>query len=263
MHRDNTMPSKLRLAAVFFGIFIEINLMMITIVYTINYYKMSPGPFIFNVLGWSLVLIITGFLLRPVLKSNIVFLFPFLCIMASLMAAVFLNNTLTILAGKEVKNVSVEDFTAYHDAVVIGFKDGKLESGYTGVYVGRMDSRKSASSTFYAMPYVHDNWNKNEPVRVWVLCKYSTAACLANTRTAVVRNIYPGGVKEAEEKFGLKSDPKALTVNWIASPEDEVKKGKSIIIAGISAVNAAWIIVYLASLFSVYRRSKGHTGNHG
>ncbi len=248
------MPSRLRLAVAFFAVFIEINLMMITIVYTVNYYKMSPASFIVNVLGWSLALIAVGFLVKSAPKSNAVFIFPFLCVMASLVVAVSFNNTFTILTGKEVKNVSVADAESYRDAAVIGFRDGRLESGYMGVHVDRNMSRKSSSaSTYYAVPYVPDSWDKSRPVTVWVLCKYSTDACLANTRTAVVKDVFPGGVKEAEEKYGLKSDPKALTVHWIADAGSEIARGRLVIMAGMAAVNAAWLLVFLASVFWHYR----------
>jgi hypothetical protein len=253
-YKELSMPSKLRLAAAFFAIFIEINLMMVTIVYTTNYYKMSPGPFIFNVVGWSIVIIITGLLARSAIKSNIVFLFPFLCIMVSLAGSVFLNNTFSIITGKEVKNVSVADVPAYRDAVVIGFKDGKLESGYRGEY---NDPHDSKSSTFYAVPFVPDNWDKTESVTVWVICKNSAAPCLADTHLAIVRNIYPGGVEQAEKKYGLKSDPKILTIQWITSTEDIVRAGKKVFVLGVSIINAAWLIIFIGCLVLLFRNNKG------
>lgn len=74
---------------------------------------------------------------------------------------------------------------------------------------------------------------------------------MANTHTAIVKDIFPGGVKQAEDTYGLTSDPKAITVHWIKSPKEEVSRGTTAVLAGASAVNAAWIIIFIISVFQV------------
>lgn len=256
------MISKRSIAA-FFIIAVEINMMVVSIVFVTNHYRLAPGPFVGSVLGWSVALIGVGLFAKSALRSKIVFFFPFLCIMASLVCALLFNNTFIILTGKDARNVSVAEFDSYREATVIGFRDGKLRTDLTGEFVDRSfsniskTSRGSTSTTYYAMPYVPGTWKESDPVRVWVTCTTSTEACRNNTRLAVVQDTFPGGVKEAEKKYGLKSDPAALAITWIESTEKEVREGKVVAAVGLAAINTAWIIIYSVLLIRISRENGG------
>lgn len=227
--------------AAFLVITAEINLMLFTIVYTLVVGSISPFKLIPLTFFWFIILIVTGMFFQPALKSYIGILVPFCCIPASLAAGIFYADAYQLKTGRYAKDVPVTEALAHSDATVIYFRDGRLLDKCTGEY----DDWDSDSHNYhYAVPYVAENWNGDDPVTVWITCRNNPANCLNKTGIAMISPGYREAVADAEKQCGLTSAPDSVMASWIDPPEIVIKEGEKHlkIISGL--VNAAWMLIF-------------------
>ncbi|NLV67078.1 MAG: hypothetical protein GXY14_05310 [Spirochaetes bacterium] len=234
--------------AAFLVITAEINLMFFTIVYTLAVSSISPFKLIPLTFFWFIIIVITGMFFQPALRSYIGILVPFFCIPASLAAGIFYADAYQLKTGKHVKDVSVTEAPVHFDATVIYFRDGKLLEKCTGEY----DDWDSDSHNYhYAVPYVSENWNGDDPVTVWITCRNDPANCLNKTGIAMVTGRHREAVADAEKQCGLNSAPASLMVSWIEPPEIVISEGENYLKIITGGINALWVIVFLIQLIRI------------
>lgn len=235
------MLFKKNLLAAFVAIIIEINLMLFTIVTVMTSSSISPFKIIPLSFFWFIVIVINGMIFYPALKSYIGILVPFFCIPASLAAGIFYADAYQLKTGKYAKDVSVTEATAHSDATVIYFRDGRLLDKCTGEY----DDWDSDSHNYhYAVPYVADNWNGDDPVTVWITCRNNPANCLNKTGITMISSGNREAVADAEKQCGLTSRPDCVMASWIDPPEIVIKEGENYLKIFSGCVNAAWVLVF-------------------
>jgi hypothetical protein len=247
------MPTKSKLLFVFFAVFAAINLMLFSLVYLAGRFSFSPKIVVPAIVFWFAAGITIGLLLNRTLQSYGVVAVMTLGLMASMGGAAFFMDAFGLMTGRHAKDARVAEAIHYADAAVIYFKDGRFEPDCVGEYE---DSDEDSRTTYFAVPYVPEGWSRTEPVTVWSVCRHDKANCLNGTGIAMIAKHYTAGVTEAEKKCGLKSDPKALRIEWIASPEEEIKWGKKYLAIIIAGVNALWVLVFPGIVISLYRKNR-------
>lgn len=246
------MPSAKKLLFVFIVVFAVINLMLFSIIYITGRFSMSPGSVVPNMIFWFAATVALGLAFQSTLKSYGVIAVMMLSLMASMAGAVVFMDSFALMTRPHAKDVRVADALAHADAAVIFFKDGKPEPGCVGEIE---ESDEDSRTTYFAVPYVPEGWDRSRPVTVWITCRHDQANCLNSTGIAMIAKTYTAGVTEAEKKCGLKSDPKALRVEWIGPPEQEIKEGKKYLAIIAAGINALWVIAFLGMVIGLKRKS--------
>lgn len=252
------MPSKSKLVLVFVAVLFIINLMLFSIIYITGSFSMSPGSVVPTMLFWAAAAVAVGLALRHALGSYGAVAVLFLCMMASMVGAVLFMDAFALMNGTQARDVRVADALGHADAAVIFFKDGKPASDCVGEIE---ESDEDSRTTYYAVPYVANGWKKTHPVTVWITCRHDSANCLNGTGVAMIAKTYTAGIAEAEKKCGLTSDPKAIRVEWIGSPEEEIRSGKKYLGYIAAGVNAFWVIAFLGMLAGLRRKGSIKTTN--
>lgn len=245
------MPSKLKLFVIFIAILFIVNLMLFSFIYVTGRFDMSPASVVVPVLFWAAASVGIGLALQKTLRSYGVIPAMFLGMMASMLGAMLFMDAFALMTGKQARDVAVADALKHADATLIYFKDGRPEAGCIGEIE---ESDEDSRTTYYAVPYVAEGWTRTQPVTVWVTCRHDKANCLNSTRIAMIANRYTAGVDEAVVKCGLKSDPKAIRIAWISSPDEEIRDGKRYLEYVAAVVNALWVVAFLGIVIGLYRK---------
>jgi hypothetical protein len=246
------MPTPSKLLVVFAVVFAAINLMLASVIYLTGRFSMSPGSIVPTMIFWFISTVVLGLVFQKPLRSYGVVAVMMLSLMASFVGAVLFMDTFALMTRENARDVRVADAYRHADAAVIFFKDGKVVQDCLGEIE---ESDEDSRTTYFAAPYVSDSWDRAQPVTVWVTCRHDRKNCLESTGIGLIAKTYTAGIDEAVKKCALKADPKALRVEWIGPPEDEIKEGKKYLAMIAGGINALWVVVFLGMVLGLKRKA--------
>lgn len=144
---------------------------------------------------------------------------------AAVFVAMAAQHACWVAFGDDAGRIRVEEALAHVDAVSFEFIDAEPRPELTGYHI-RSTSDSSRSS--YVFPLVAANWQRSEPVTVWVASSFGQPSFDDLQRRVGIRVFddevedYRNAVADAEQRYQLRSVEDALLVQLVDSREQQI-----------------------------------------
>ena len=173
----------------------------------------------------------------------------FWCIVPLFVAGVLVEmgvRQMALLAqGRVVAGITVDEAPRHRDAVAFQFNAARGVSELAG---NSVDQHGKTIDTWYVIPLVGTNWERNQPVAVWALSLDSVPPELAAGQflagvipdSPSVEGAAGKAVADAVARHQLNSHPQAVILRMDKSLEQIRNTGNGLLIIALVGINLAW-----------------------
>ncbi len=216
----------------------------------------------FNAVILGIVTVVTAFLYRQLSFTWVALIGVAGGVICGMYAVEFQD-----IKGREIaRNISPADAVHFPEAGGYHFTDASLRTEFTGTYVKKnTDSKGHTTTTFYyAAPVTDKNWNRNLPVMVWAVqgpgdnkenWKKPFNAGIRARKTD--REEFLTTVRETRRQYNLTSNPKAILIHWVASPETAAQDYLAELVFALVFWNISWLVGLVgARIYLFFKRKK-------
>lgn len=212
------------------------------------------------------LLLCTIFACYAFLKQVYSILWTCLLVVSSAFFITFLSiEYYELRSGPVVSDVPVSRAPEFQQAKGFHFRDGRVRADLKGSYHYMSSYRNSSADVMhYAAPVVDDQWDTDQPVKVWAVC---TVGCEEEWRLPLRAGTVPFSFNMKEHRLAaqdavsrhmLQSDPHAVFIEWVKSPEAVIERAAKKFWYFILALNVLWVVSYIAWLIA---RLASHRGD--